>query len=247
MLNKITTGGLMLLLSMTLIACNSHETNEDSEHEQLDETVKMPNITEEPDDIEEIVTADELVDEDLMVLVVNGEEVYGDSYNLVYIETKNTLLQNSDQVDDLDQVHEETMTALIRQTLLAQDAYQNGIVVTDSEADAIYQDTKAQFETEEEFYQTLDQLPYTEEVFRDILVKSLLQQYYIDQEFSDISISNEDVENFYDILQEQMEEAPELADIRTEIENQLYQTEIQNALNDRLDQLLAEAEIEELL
>lgn len=234
----------MLLLSIALIACNSHETDEDSEHEEPDDIVAVPKITEEPD---EIVTADELVDEDLVVLIVNDEEVYGDRYNLAYYETKNTRLQNSDQVDDLDQVHEETMTALIRQTLLAQDAYQRGIVVTDNEADAIYQDTKAQFETEEDFYQTLDQLPYTEEVFQDILVKSLLEQYYIDQEFSDISISSEDVENFYAILQEQMEEAPDLADIRTEIENQLFQTETQNALNDRINQLIAEAEIEELL
>src|SRR5699024_4794488 len=135
--------------------------------------------------------------------------------------------------------------ALIRQTIFVQDAYERGIVVSEKEAEAIFQDTKAQFDSEEEFYHILDQLPYTEEVFRDILAKSLLEQYYIDQDFPDISVSSNAVASFYEMLQDQMEdEAPPLADIRKEIENRLLQTEIQIALNDRINQLLLGAEIE---
>nr|WP_253288777.1 SurA N-terminal domain-containing protein [Amphibacillus sp. MSJ-3] len=205
----------------------------------------MPEITDEQ---EEIVTEDELLDEDSLVLIINGEEVYGDNYNLVYYETKNSMNQDKENASkDLTKIHEETMTTLIRQTLLAQDAYEKGIVITDEEVDAIYQETKAQFDTEDDFYQVLDQLPYSEEVFRDILAKSLLQQYYIDQEFDDIQISDQDVESFYALLKEEMEDAPDLDDIRSEIKSRLLQIEIQNALNDRLDQLLEEAEIEEVI
>ncbi|MBU5594096.1 SurA N-terminal domain-containing protein [Amphibacillus sp. MSJ-3] len=246
MFKKIIISGWLLLLSIVLLACNDDvKDKEELSLDQDDEIVEMPEITDEQ---EEIVTEDELLDEDSLVLIINGEEVYGDNYNLVYYETKNSMNQDKENASkDLTKIHEETMTTLIRQTLLAQDAYEKGIVITDEEVDAIYQETKAQFDTEDDFYQVLDQLPYSEEVFRDILAKSLLQQYYIDQEFDDIQISDQDVESFYALLKEEMEDAPDLDDIRSEIKSRLLQIEIQNALNDRLDQLLEEAEIEEVI
>lgn len=243
---KIIISGWLLLLSIVLLACNDDvKDKEELSLDQDDEIVEMPEIMDEQ---EEIVTEGELLDEDSLVLIINGEEVYGDNYNLVYYETKNSMNQDKENASkDLTKIHEETMTTLIRQTLLAQDAYEKGIVITDEEVDAIYQETKAQFDTEDDFYQVLDQLPYSEEVFRDILAKSLLQQYYIDQEFDDIQISDQDVESFYALLKEEMEDAPDLDDIRSEIKSRLLQIEIQNALNDRLDQLLEEAEIEEVI
>jgi len=248
-IKKVIISGFLVLFSLSLIACGAQDNQEQEEEvaelEAEDEIVEVPNIMDEPDDpVEEIISEDELADEDQVVLIVNGEEVYGEHYNLVYFETKVNLLQNDQSVEDLDLVHEEAMEALIRQTLLVQDAEKKGIIVTDSEAEAIFQDTKAQFDTEEDFYQTIEQLPYTEAVFRQILEKSLLQQYYIDQEFSDIRISSNDIEDFYAILKEQMEDPPDLADIRTNIENRLYQTEIQMTLNERIDQLKIDAEIE---
>src|SRR5690625_6027011 len=200
--------GFLVLLSMSLVACGDQDKQEPEEGvaelEAEDEIVEVPNIMDVPDDpVEEIISEDELADEDQVVLIVNGEEVYGEHYNLVYFETKVNLLQNDQLVEDIDLVHEEAMQALIRQTLLVHDAEKKGIVVTDSEAEAIFQDTKAQFDTEEDFYQTIEQLPYTEAVFRQILEKSLLQQYYIDQEFSNIRISSNDIEDFYAILKEQ--------------------------------------------
>lgn len=251
-LKKILISALVFLLSIILVACGAGEEKETevevAEFSEPEEIVEVPDIAEEPEQgVAEIVSEAELIGDETVVLIINGEEIRGDHYNLVYYETKNSLIRRDDLTDDLNPVHEETISALIRQTLLAQDANRKGIVVTDSEAEAIYQDTKAQFNSEDEFYDILAQLPYTEAIFREILTKSLLQQYYIDQEFSDISVSSDDIADFYAILQEQMDEAPDLEDIRTEIRNQLLQTEIQMALNDRINQLVTEAEIEELL
>jgi len=181
------------------------------------------------------------------VLIVNGEEVYGDRYNLAYLEVKNRLVQAETLPEDLTEVHDEAMGELINHTLLAQDAKDKGIVVTSREVDEIFEDTKAQFKSEAEFYQILDQLPYTEDVFREILAKSLLQQLYITQEFTDIAISDDDIEEFYDILADQLENPPALEEIRTDIHNQLLQTEIQMALTDRINQLKKVAEIEVIL
>ncbi|HHU19876.1 MAG TPA: hypothetical protein GXZ58_06645 [Bacilli bacterium] len=236
--DKILVVGFVLL-STLFVACSGQD-NELPEELQFEEP-------EEQVETEEIVSAEEIVDRDQVVVIVNGEEVYGNRYNLVYIEIKNSLTQSGEVPDDLAVVRESAMLDLIKQTLLAQDAAAKGIIVTDQETEAIFQDTKAQFDSEEEFEQILAQLPYTEAVFREILAKSLLQQYYINDQFSDIRVSSDDIEAFYAILSEQMEEAPELDEIRTEIHNQLLQTEIQMALNDRLNQLIGEAEIEEKL
>ena len=246
--NKILVVGFVLL-STLFVACSSQDSKvpEEPQIEEPEELVEVPELTEERVVAEEIVSDEEIVDRDQVVVIVNGEEVYGDRYNLVYFETKNSLIQSDELPDDLAVVRESAMLDLIKQTLLAQDAAEKGIVVTDQETEAIFQDTKAQFDSEEEFEQILAQLPYTEAVFREILTKSLLQQYYINAQFSDIKVSNEDIEAFYAILSEQMEEAPELDEIRTEIHNQLLQTEIQMALNDRLNQLFREAEIEDKL
>lgn len=243
--NKLSVT-LFVLLSLILAACGG-EDEAVLEFEEPEEIIEVPDFSEETPEVEAIVSEDELVDLDQVVVVVNGEEVLGDRYNLVYFETKNSLIQSEQLPEDLAAVRESAMLDLIKQTLLAQDAAVRGIVVTEREAEAIFQDTKAQFDSEEEFYQILEQLPFTEEVFREILEKSLLQQYYINDQFSDISVTSDDVEAFYAILSEQMEEAPALEEIRTEIRNQLLQTEIQMALNDRLNQLIREAEIEERL
>lgn len=243
--NKLSVT-LFVLLSLILAACGG-EDEAMFEFEEPEEIIEVPDLSDKTPEVEAIVSDDELVDPDQVVVVVNGEEVLGESYNLVYFETKNSLIRSEQLPEDLVDVREAAMLDLIKQTLLAQDAAARGIVVTEREAEAIFQDTKAQFDSEEEFYQILEQLPFTEEVFRDILKKSLLQQYYINDQFSDISVTSDDIEAFYTILSEQMEEAPELAEIRTEIRNQLLQTEIQMALNDRLNQLIREAEIEEKL
>ncbi|GAA4072239.1 SurA N-terminal domain-containing protein [Amphibacillus indicireducens] len=246
--DKILVVGFVLL-SPLFVACSGqdNELPEELQFEEPEELVEVPELTEEQVETEEIVSAEEIVDRDQVVVIVNGEEVYGDRYNLVYFEIKNSLTQSGEVPDDLAVVRESAMLDLIKQTLLAQDAAAKGIIVTDQETEAIFQDTKAQFDSEEEFEQILAQLPYTEAVFREILAKSLLQQYYINDQFSDIRVSSDDIEAFYAILSEQMEEAPELDEIRTEIHNQLLQTEIQMALNDRLNQLIGEAEIEEKL
>lgn len=243
--NKLSVT-LFILLSLILAACGS-EDEAAIEFEAPEEIIEVSDFSDQTPEVEAIVSDDELVDLDQVVVIVNGETVLGDRYNLVYFETKNSLIESKQLPDDLAVVRDAAMLDLIKQTLLAQDAAARGIVVTESEAEAIYQDTKAQFDSEEEFYQILEQLPYTEAVFREILEKSLLQQYYINDQFSDISVTNDDVEAFYAILSEQMEEAPALDEIRTEIRNQLLQTEIQMALNDRLNLLLQEAEIEEQL
>lgn len=241
--NKLSVT-LFVLLSLILAACGG-EDEVVFEFDEPEEIIEVPDFSDQTPEVKAIVSDDELVDLDQVVVVVNGEEVLGESYNLVYFETKNSLIQSEQLPEDLSAVRESAMLDLIKQTLLAQDAAARGIVVSEREAEAIFQDTMAQFDSEEEFYQILEQLPYTEAVFREILAKSLLQQYYINDQFSDITVTSDDVEAFYAILSEQMEEAPPLDEIRTEIHNQLLQTEIQMALNDRLNQLIREAEIEE--
>lgn len=152
---------IILTLCIGLVACGEKEEKEveNQDLEDPTEIVELPDVTEapeeteEPIEVEQIGSDDERVDETELVLIVNGEEVYGDRYNLAYLEVKNRLVQAETLPEDLTEVHDEAMDELINQTLLAQDAQDKGIVVTSREADEIFEDTKAQFKSEAEFYQ----------------------------------------------------------------------------------------------
>nr|WP_239585231.1 SurA N-terminal domain-containing protein [Amphibacillus cookii] len=230
----------IVLFSLMLTACSQDQDNDR-------EVIKRSNEVEDLPDQEDLVSEEELVAEDARVITVNGDTIYGEQYNIIYHETKSYMVNNDYDVDDLEFVHEQTIQSLVNRTVLTQDASEKGITVTQEEVEAAYEETKAQFDTEESFKAVLAQLPYTEESFKEVLRQSLIQQYYINQEFSDIEVKAEDVELFYELLREQMDQAPALEDARNEIEQQMLENEIQLALDERLESLHEAAEIEEHL
>ncbi len=230
----------IVLFSLLLTACSQDQDNDK-------EVVKRPNEPVDLSEQDDLVSEDELVDEGAKVVTVNGETVYGEKYNIIYHETKSYMVNNGYDVDQLEIVHEQTIESLVNQTVLTQDASKKGITVSQEEVETVYEETKAQFDTEEAFKDVLAQLSYTVESFKEVLQQSLIQQYYINQEFSDIEVTDEDVELFYELLREQMDQAPALEDTRSEIEQQMLENEIQLALDERLALLREEAEIEEHL
>src|SRR5690625_4176937 len=81
------------------------------------------------------ITADEQVDQDEVVMYLNGEEITGDRYNLVYLQMKAQLFQFGQDVSDQEEIKQLALDALLEQELLQQDAKEKGIEVPEEDVE----------------------------------------------------------------------------------------------------------------
>src|SRR5699024_11004884 len=147
--------------------------------------------------------------------------------------------------DNLDDVKQDTIDQIIYQTMLTQDAANKGIEVTDEEFDEEYNFIKE--ENSEGLELLLEQFQMTEEAFKDELRHNILYEKYIETEFDDVEVSDEEVEEVYDELTEESENIPPLDEIRENLELQLRDKQIQELVTKRIDALIEEATIEEYM
>lgn len=242
----------LTVFSLLLVACSDDETDEntapdesDAPIEETDSETDIDTTEREPLDV--TISDDETVDASSVVLVINGEEVTGETYNDTYFNTKRYMMQNSQDVSDTDLIKQQTLTTLKSYTLLRQDAEARGIEVTDQDVTEALEDTKAQFESEEAYETALTQLAYTEESFKQSLKEQLLQQMYMDEVIETEDVTEEEINEFYGLLEEQLDETPPLEEVRDQIVMQIEQSKLQQAFLAQIEKLNEAAEIEENL
>jgi len=90
----------LTVFSLLLVACSDDETDEntapdesDAPIEETDSETDIDTTEREPLDV--TISDDETVDASSVVLVINGEEVTGETYNDTYFNTKRYMMQNS--------------------------------------------------------------------------------------------------------------------------------------------------------
>lgn len=239
----------LLLTTTVLMACGNEAAEEETEEpnqETTDDTeATTEDTSEEAPGLDLDVTEEETYAEDDVVLEVNGEEVLGEAYNTAYIDTKRYLLQNNQDVSDKDMLKQQTLQTLQSNTLVKQDAESMGITVTEEDVQTALEETKSQFETEEAYQQALDQLAYTEAGFKASLHTQLLQQQYLEEAIDVQSVTDEEVEEYYNLVKEQSDDVPPLEDVRDQIVAQLEQSKVQQAFQQKVTTLMEEAEINE--
>ncbi|WP_112181921.1 MULTISPECIES: SurA N-terminal domain-containing protein [Paraliobacillus] len=236
MKNKLTVILLLLLFSMFLVACNNEDSDE--ANEESTDTTEQEEVT---------VSDEEKVADDTVVGTVNGEEINGATYNMIYSQVKTQLFENGADTEDLELVKEQALQAIISQEVLMQDAVSKGIEVSDEEVDAYIQESIDQFDSEEQFNEALANLDYTMESYREQARVQLQQEAYIEQEFDDVEISDEDIEAYYEQVASESDDVPELNQVREQIEAQLANSQLQEKLTERIEQLKEEAEIEKAI
>lgn len=238
MLKKITYVLVGCLLIFMLVACSSEGDEADQTTTDSTETTSEEEVT---------VSDDELVEEDMVVAVVNDQALTGHAYNTVYTQTKTLLYEQGQDVDDQEMVKEQALNALVSQEVLSQDASNKGIDITEADIDAYVNETKDQFNSEEAFETELESLNYTLESFRSQVALQLEQEAYIEQEFDDIEVSDQEIEDYYNQLSEQSDEIPSLDEVRDSIEAQLANNQLQNLLNERIQELKDDADVETMI
>src|SRR5690625_2307329 len=106
-MRKYITELLVLLIAGILVASGNGDKEESEESTATGTSVE--------------ISDDEKVDEDKVVAVINGEDVTGETYNLVYSQLKLHAGMLDEEVD-LEEVKEATMVSLIDRQLVMQQA-----------------------------------------------------------------------------------------------------------------------------
>src|SRR5690625_136042 len=213
------------LFSLTfLLACGSSETDEVEEQPTFD------------------ITAAEKVDPEKVVMQLNGEEVLGDRYNLAYLQIKVQLFQYGQDVSNLDDVKELAIEALIEQEVLLQDATEKGIEVADADVEAEMELIKT--ESLDSFETFLETYKFDEESYKMMLSFAMLYDQYVKDQFADIDVAEEEIEDAYAQLKSENEELADLADIKDSLRAGLIQQKENEMVQERIDDLKEQAEIE---
>ncbi|WP_162800253.1 SurA N-terminal domain-containing protein [Oceanobacillus zhaokaii] len=236
-MRKYITLALMLSIALLAAACSDgtadkqESTPEDATSEQQKKELTFDNK--------------ERVAEDTSVVSVNGNEIKGDDYNSVYTRVKTMLHNYGQDVSDLDFIKEQTITLLVDEELIRQDAADKGIEVTEEEAQTELEAIKKET-GEEQFNNMLEQFQMNEEDFKDQLINDLITVQYMDNQF-EIEVTDEEIQEYYDKLKEQNEEIEELAEIKERIESAIYSQKQSEQLQVKVEELRKDAEVETLI
>lgn len=219
---------IVLLLSALLVACGEEAKKE----EKIEEQSNVPIISEE-----------EKLPEDEVVAIVNGTEINGVTYNLVYAQLKLYAEQFGQDIT-IEEIKESTIESIIDRQILLEEAEEIGIVYTDEDIQAELDKIK---ETNAEGLKTLlEQYQITEAAFAEQLKFELTMEDFIQKEI-DITVSDEEVETEYEKIKAKNEDMPELVEIRDTFKRNLENAKRQQALQERINEAKEDAEIEILI
>lgn len=229
---------LTLLLALVLVACS-----DDAEESKKD---NADTDTEEQSPPEVEITEEEQAEDDAVVVDVNGNELLGDKYNNIYKQLKTMLHMYGQDTSDVDMLKEETISILVEQELIRQDAEENGIKVTEEEAQEEI-DTIIETNGEEALTAMLEQYELTEDEFRTQLIDDLTTVKYIEDQF-EVEVTDEEIEEQYNLLKEQSEEEiGELKEYEELIRQNISEQKQGELLEGRITELKEDAKVETLI
>lgn len=229
---------IILSLTMFLVACSD---DEEASDEQANQAENQEDQAQQQEPLE--ISDEEVVDEGESVVVVNGSEVNGTTYNAAYSLVKSMMHQSEQDTSDLDALKDQTVDFLVEQELMLQEANNVGIEVTEEELE---EELKAYKESanEDQFNTMLEQLNMTEENFKNQLRYDLTTMEYVEQEF-EVEVTDKEVEELYNQMTEQSEgEAQELSEVEDQIRASIEQQKQQQQYAEKVEELKESAEID---
>lgn len=213
----------VLLIAALLVACGDDEPGETKEERE-----------------EIVVTEDEKLSEDELVVTVNGDDVTGETYNLVYTQLKLHALQTGQELTN-EEIQEQTIDSLIDRQLLLQEAEKDGLLVSEKEAEAELKMIKE--ENAEGLDTLLEQYQLTEELFQHQLVFEMTMTEFLEENI-DVEVTKEEVEDAYEEAKEEYEDLPELNEIHDSLKAEIENHRTNKALEETISALKEDSEIE---
>lgn len=183
----------------------------------------------------------EVVPNEEVVVTVNDEDILGNVYNLIYVQTKIQLYNLGQDIEDTERIKDITLNTLVEQELFTQGAKEEGIEVTKEEVEAKYDDLMES--NGESITDFLADYNLEHDAFKDQISFTLLLSEYMEEKL-DITVSEEELKEIYDELKEQLEDLQEFDDIKDQLENQVINQRQQEKVKELLDELKEKATIE---
>lgn len=221
-MKKYFLGLFIFLLTINLVACSNDGNGQKSENETVE------------------ISEEEMLPEDEVVAIVNGEEVTGKTYNLVYTQEKMYQSQFEEDID-LDEMKKSTIELVIERQILFQEARKEGIEITDEEASKELERIKE--ESPETLETLLAQFQLTEEDFKGQLKYELTMYEYMNRVI-EVSVSDEELEEYYEKAKEGNEDIPEFDEIKHNLRAQLTELKTQEAFQEKIEEAKSNAKID---
>lgn len=221
-MKKYIVGLIFFLVIINLVACSDDNTVGEKGNQSVE------------------VTEEEKLPADEVVVVVNGEEVTGKTYNLVYTQEKLYKSQFEEDID-LEDIKESTINLIIDRQILFQEAKKEGIEITEEQASKELKRIKE--ESPETLETLLAQFQITEEDFKEQLIYELTMFEYMDKVI-EVSVSEEELEEYYKKAKEGNEDIPEYEEIKHSLRSQLTELKTQEALQTKIDEARENAKID---
>lgn len=191
------------------------------------------------------------------VAVVNGEVLARKDFDQLLQQSKASFEQQhgidfteQENKEMLSEIEKMALDEMIDETLLLQQAAKNGIAPTKAEVQAEIASIRAIFPEEAQFQQALQDSDLTLEQLEQDIMKQLKVDKLLQQTLSkdQLSVSEEEITTFYnqyktDMEQNSEEKAPQLAELKQQIEEMLLQQKLDDAKYTLLDKLRNESEI----
>ncbi|MGM0844672.1 MAG: SurA N-terminal domain-containing protein [Bacillota bacterium] len=257
MKNKWKLTMLAGILTLGLAACADNEENAEEAENNADATEEQ---TEEQADqaaqMEEMQKKleEQHVDEDTTVAVVNDEDIKGEAYNALLTQSQMSYQQMGQDPTSEEiaaQLKESTIDSLIGQTLLLQQAEENGYEATDEEIQQEIATLKEGYEDEAQFEEVLESSGLTLDELETEVAKNIKYTAYIENELTIEEVKEDDIQAYYDQISEQnsgSEDAesqmPEYEEVKEEIKQQLQDQKTQEVLAAEVEKLRENASID---
>ncbi len=219
---------ISIIVVLILAACGKEEADEKNEDHEKEAIV---------------LTDEEKLPEDELVATVNGKELFGNTYNHMYLQIKKLVSDTSEEVDP-NNVKQLTIESILEKELFMQMAEKEGITISDKEITETIEEIK---KVNIVGYERMrEQFNYTEEAIESQMKLELARKQYI-QDFVKVDVSENEVEEMYDDLKEEIENIADYDQIKGELQKTLELQKIDKVINKLLEKFEEESEIDVLL
>lgn len=239
----------VLGLSFLLVACGNSDDNskdskgKDSNSNNNQEENAVKNEDNAPKEI--VVSDEEKVEDEKVVIKVNDSEITGDEYNFLYLQAKTDLSQNGQDTEDLEVVKEYAIDSLVEQELIRQSGESAGIEVSSEDVEKVLEQSKEEDEAGLDAF--LKQYNLTEATYKKRLLTSMVVQEYLETKIEVAAVTDEEIEEAYEKFKEDDSDIPELDQVRDQIEQILMNQHQAEQIQIKVKELKDTAKIEELI
>lgn len=187
------------------------------------------------------------------VAIVNGETVTRGQFDEMLDQAKTSYqLQGVDFATEegialLKGLEQQVLDYLINNKVLMQEIGNKGYGPSTDEINSSLAEIQAQYESEEQFQDALSNANLSVDQLKEMLSDDLALQKYMENEIGEIPVTEEDIEELYELYSVQIEEMPDLEEIKELLTQEITEQKQQEKLQAEIEALREKSTIQILI